>query len=154
MGEDKEWTFHSPYKNEEVYDPRTRHTLCAFKDHKLTTKDPELAKRLKELKYEEWAVFTEDDMVDLVGGETIRLGDLPKAIRQEFIGKPKKLAQDLLSVFSKSKSEDPPAGDDEEDEEDPNAKHVCPICKRDDFPSKASLNGHFAHCKQSEEKED
>ena len=151
QAEDKpEWRFHSGGKNEIVYHEGS--ILCTFIEHELITDDPQLAAKLQEKNYAEWVLFSEDDMITLTTGEQIRLGDLPKQIAAEFIGKPKRAAQDLLgkvksfSPFSKDKDpsdEDKPPPEDEE----PIKENQCPIC-RTQFDSQSALNGHFAHCKQ------
>jgi len=145
------WRFHSQGKNEIVYDEGS--ILCTFAEHELITDDPELAAKLQRKKYEEWVLFAEDDEIELVNGAMVRLGDLPKQIRDEFIGKPKRAAQDLLgrvksfSPFSKDSDpsdEDKPPPEDEE----PIKENQCPIC-RTQFDTPSALNGHFAHCKQN-----
>ena len=149
------WRFHSSHKNEIVYCPIKKTEIAVFADHEYETSDPELAKQLQKRGYEEWVLFGEDDLIPLENGKSIRLGDLPAAIANEFIGKPKRAAQDLigkvkgLSPFSKGTNpEDPdtePSGD-----EAPILENQCPIC-RTQFDSASALNGHFAHCKQDSE---
>ena len=149
------WRFHSPHKNEIVYCPIKKTEIAVFAEHQLITDDPELAKKLQERGYEEWVVFSEDDVFPLENGESIRLGDLPAAIRKEFIGKPKRAAQDLigkvkgLSPFSKGTN---PEETDKEpsDDDEPILENQCPICRKQ-YDSASALNGHFAHCKQDSE---
>lgn len=155
--EKKEWRFHSPGKNEEVYDPVLKGTLCAFKNYELITDDPKLAQALQKRGYEEWVVFNEDDTITLDTGKLMRLGDLPAAIREEWVGKPKRAAQDLLgkikSLTPFSTEEDPADSNPETDPADEEIKeNQCPICKRQ-FDSPSGLNGHFAHCKTDNDKE-
>lgn len=157
MTEEKEvWTFHSSAKNEIVYDPIKKGEIATFKDHQIITDDPELAKQLKKRGYDEMVLYSEDDEVQLDTGLRVRLGDLPDGLKKEFIGKPKRAAQSLIERITpfKGKEEDPPPPPEEDDEEpDPTKKHVCPICKRDDFTSSSALNGHFAHCKKEDDAE-
>ena len=151
--EKPEWRFHSGGKNEIVYHEGA--ILCTFAEHELITDDPKLAAILQEKKYGEWVLFSEDDEIELVNGQKIRLGDLPKQIANEFIGKPKKVAQDLLGKvksFSPFSKDEDPSDEEKPPEDEPIKENQCPIC-RTQFDSLSALNGHFAHCKQKEPEE-
>jgi len=149
LTDEKSWTFHSPHKNEIVYDPELKAEIAVFKEHQFKTQDPKLAKKLQERNYEEWVVFGSDDMIRLDSGEEIRLGDLPKQIAAEFIGKPKRAAQDLISkILAPLRNKDSDDSDSKSEDPSPAQENQCPICGKV-FPSQSALNGHFAHCKKS-----